>query len=70
MINNVVNIIPAIDPDEVLKKAIGNYSEIVILGYDKDGAFDFRAGGKANMAEVIFMLQTAIHKTMNGDYAS
>jgi hypothetical protein len=66
--SNVINIIPALDPDAVLQKCIGNFSEVVVCGYDKDGVFDFRAGGKANMAEVLYMLQTAIHKTMNGDY--
>jgi hypothetical protein len=66
--SNVVNLIPALNPDEVLKQADGVYSEVVIIGYDKDGIFDLRSGGKANIAEVAFMLQTAIHKIMNGDY--
>jgi len=65
---NIIPIIPCLDPDNVLQKAIGEYQEVVVLGYLKNGDFCFRAGGEANMAEVVYMLQTAIHKTMNGDY--
>jgi len=48
----------ALPPDRILKAAIGKLSEVIIIGYDKDGEF-YLASSEANKKDVIWLLVAA-----------
>lgn len=58
--SNVVNFTGVtrldLDPDKVLNAAIGNMSEVVICGYDKEGN-EYFASSKGDGAQVLWHLE-------------
>lgn len=48
-----------IDPDTMLCEAVGRMSEVVIVGFDKDG-LEFFASSKADAGDIMFHLQRAM----------
>jgi hypothetical protein len=58
----------AIDPDVVLRSAIGVFDRLVVIGYDKDGKIE--AFGSLNFSneEIVFAIERFKHKIMAGDY--
>jgi hypothetical protein len=57
------------DPDNVLEQAIGQYDQVFIVGYDKDGNLDARASLGLKGADVLWLIEWFKHGLMNGDYA-
>lgn len=68
MTDNIVPIIPCLDPDNVLENAKGNYENVLLIGWDKAGNFDCRHGGDATLTEAFYRASLFCHKVMNGDY--
>ena len=66
--SNVSLLRPADNPDVVLEEAKGNYGNIFIIGFDKEGELDVRSDTKTTQEQVIWMLDKFKHKLMNGDY--
>lgn len=57
------------DADNVLEQAIGQYSEVLIIGWDKNGDFDARATlGLKDGADCLWLIEAFKFKLMNGDY--
>lgn len=57
------------DADNVLEQAMGVYSEVLIIGWDKDGKFDARATlGLNDGAECLWLVEAFKTKLMNGDF--
>ena len=56
-----------IDPDQVLRGAIGNTKTVLILGYADDGAL-FVAGSTADKARLNYLVDRFKHKLLNGDF--
>ena len=57
------------NPDNVLEQAIGDYSEVLILGWDKDGNLDARATlGLKDGGDVLWLIEAFKHKLMSGDF--
>ena len=44
------------DPDAVLEQAIGQYDDVVIIGWDKEGLLDPRASLGLNSANILWLL--------------
>lgn len=60
----------ATDPDNVLEQAIGNFSDVLIIGWDKDGTLDARATlGLNDGGDVLWLIEAFKHKLMSGDYS-
>ena len=58
------------DADNVLEQAVGNYSEVLIVGWDKDGNFDARATlGLKDGANVLWLTEVFKFKLLNGDFS-
>jgi hypothetical protein len=56
--------------DAVLEQALGEFSEVLILGWDKDGDFDARATlGLKDGAEILWLVEVFKAKLMNGDFS-
>lgn len=71
MMENVIKFYPkdaAKDPDVVLEKAIGEYEQVFIIGYDKDGQIDARGSMNFSLREIFFVLDHFKFKVFNGDY--
>ncbi|MCZ4270904.1 hypothetical protein [Maritalea porphyrae] len=51
------------EPDSILENSIGELSEVVLVGFDKEGDFVF-ASSKADAGETIFLLERGKHKLM------
>lgn len=55
--------------DNVLEQAMGNYDELLLLGWDKEGFLDARATlGLKDGGEVLWLLEKFKTKLMLGDY--
>ncbi len=71
MIDNVVKLYPhnaASNPDAVLEQAVGAYSQIFLIGYDKNDNLDVRASTNFKMREILFALEVFKFKILNGEY--
>lgn len=51
--------VKALDPDDVLESAKGQYSSVVIMGYDKDDMFTLRASANIRKVDINWMLDRA-----------
>jgi len=69
MSDNVVNLFNHVDPDTVLTKAVGNYSNVLVIGYDKNGELDVRADSGTSHERCSFLATLFIQKLCNGDYS-
>jgi len=56
------------NPDNVIEQAIGVYTEVIILGYDKEGNLDIRASTNIDKANILWIIDKFKHKLLNGDY--
>ena len=58
------------DADNVLEQAIGNYSDVLIIGWDKDGNFDARATlGLKDGGDCLWLVEAFKFKLLNGDFS-
>ena len=55
--SDVVKLYPATDPDEVLRQAIGQYDSVVVMGWNKDGAFSGRSSLNIEVAEILLLVE-------------
>ena len=55
-------------PDNVLELAIGEFDEVFIIGYDKDGNMDVRANTQFKIRDILYCLDAFKFKLFNGDY--
>ena len=70
--DNVIEFHPnrsAEDPDHVLEQAMGEYGDVLILGWDANGNMDCRASLGLSHEQVLWIITKFQHKLMNGDYA-
>lgn len=66
--SNVIKIKPDdIDASTVLSTAVGNVSQIILIGLDNAGDIYF-ASDLLDKKEIIYRLQQIVHKLYNGDY--
>lgn len=57
------------DADAVLEQSLGNFSEVLIIGWDKDGFLDARATlGLKDGGDILWLIESFKAKLMNGDY--
>ena len=56
------------NPDLVLEQAIGNYDDVLILGYDKWGDFDPRSTLGLNVGEIIILMEIFKRDLLAGEY--
>lgn len=57
------------NPDMVLEQAAGEFNDVLVIGWDKDDELDARcSSGISRKAETVYLLQTFLHKLLNGDY--
>lgn len=55
--------------DNVLEQALGNYDEVIVIGWDKSGHLDARATlGMKYGGDVLWLIETFKHKLLSGDY--
>lgn len=53
----VVNLIPAADPDIVLEEAKDLLSDVVLIGYDKDGELFAAANKNLSNKEILWLIE-------------
>lgn len=59
---------PALDPDVVLRSAIGVFDRLVVIGYNKEGKIDAYGSLNFSNEEIVFAMERFKHKIMAGDY--
>ena len=72
MTDNVVKFFAANayeDFNNVLEQAVGEYSEGIIIGYNKDGSFDIRCNEGMDASDLLIMIEKFKFKLMRGDYS-
>lgn len=73
-LSKVKNIFPANDFDHVMEQAKGEYEYAIIIGYDKEGYLDVRAGGlnsgrQPTAKDWLFAVEQFKRKLLSGDYS-
>jgi len=68
MSDNIMKFYTARSPDDVLEQAAGVYSDVLVLGYDKEGNLDARSNLDMNKEVAILLMERFKHKMLNGDY--
>lgn len=72
MTGNVAKLYPANaaeKADNVLEQAIGEFSEVLVIGWDNDGFLDARATlGLKDGGDMLWLIEAFKTKLMNGDY--
>ena len=69
---NVVRMYPADaakNPDAVLEQAVGEYEELFIIGWDKQGHLDARATSTLDAANVLWLIEKFKAKLLAGDFS-
>lgn len=57
------------DADAVLEQAMGGFSEVLVIGWDKEGFLDARATlGLKDGGDILWLIESFKTKLMNGDY--
>jgi len=57
------------NPDNVLEQAIGEYNDVMVIGWDKNDELDVRCStALIPKKELIWLMDLFKHKLMNGDY--
>lgn len=57
--------------DNVLEQAFGEYDEVLIIGWDKNGDFDARATlGLKDGKDILWLVEAFKLKLMNGDFCT
>lgn len=57
------------DADNVIEQALGRYSEVLIIGFDKDGQFDARATlGLKDGGDCLWLVEQFKLKLLMGDF--
>ena len=58
------------DPDNVLEQAVGDFSDVLIIGWDKDGNLDARATlGLTDGGDVLWLVEAFKHRLMSGHFS-
>ena len=57
------------DPDVVLERAIGKYSSLLIIGWDKDDNLDCRSTTDLTYEQTLWLVSKFQHKLLNGDFS-
>lgn len=58
----------AASPDHVLELAIGEFSEVLIIGFDHNGVIDVRSNTTMDKMTAVFLMEQFKTKLLNGDY--
>lgn len=56
------------DADAVLEQSMHQFSEVLIIGYNKQGEFEARATLGLSAEAIIFLLQTMQYNIISGQY--
>jgi hypothetical protein len=67
-VGDVVDLVPAQNPDVVLKEAIGHYAQVLILGYDAEGYLDVRGSLGLDKAEILMLIEQFKFNLMSDVY--
>ena len=59
----------SIDANTVLDEAKGNYTSVLVIGWDNEGYLDTRSTNNLDQKDCLYLAQMFTHKLLNGDYA-
>lgn len=70
--DNVEKLYPANasdNPDNVLEQAIGQYQDVFVIGWDKDGEMDVRSSSAlADGGDILWLIEKFKSNLLNGEY--
>ena len=58
----------SLDADTVLNEAKGNYTSVLLIGWDKEGYLDTRSTNNLDQKDCLYLAQMFSNKLLNGDY--
>jgi hypothetical protein len=56
------------NPDNVLELGVGQFVDVLLLGFDKNGDFDVRSSSGLKHPDLVWLLEHFKFKLLNGDY--
>lgn len=57
-----------VNPDSVLEQAVGVYTDVLIIGWDKTESLDVRMNTGMKKKDILWLMEQFKHKLLNGDY--
>lgn len=73
MSNKIIKFYPknsALSPDSVLEQAVGQYQDVLILGWNKEGYLDPRATLSLKVSDMLWLIESFKNNLLNGKYES
>ena len=58
----------SLDSDTVLEKAKGNYTSVLVVGWDAEGFLDVRSTNNLDQKDCLYLAQMFTHKLLDGEY--
>ncbi len=59
----------SIDANTVLEEAKGDYTSVLVVGWDKEGFLGIRSTNNLDQKDCLYLVQMFAHKLLSGDYA-
>jgi len=66
--SNIVKIFTANLADHILEQSIGNFKQVLVIGYDKEGVLDVRATEKLDLKELLWLIEAFKFNLLSGVY--
>lgn len=66
--NNIVALRPEKDPDYILQQGVGQYKDVLLLGYNKDGMLYPTASSDLTTAQIVLLIEQFKLNLLCGDY--
>jgi len=66
--SKISHIKPALNPDNVLEQAGGQYESVLVIGWGKDGELDARASLNLEHEDCLWLVEKFKRKMLDGDY--
>jgi len=64
--SNVIKLHPSVTPDEALEHAKDKYSDVLILGFDKEGISLAYGSDGMTVRDIIYLMESFKNELLNG----
>lgn len=56
------------DPDAVLEQAVGEFQNVLLLGWNKEGYLESRSDTNLNLKDILFIVESFKLRLLLGDF--
>ena len=56
------------DPDAVLEQAVGEFQNVILIGWNKEGYLESRSDTNLNLKDILFLVESFKLRLVLGDF--